>query len=202
AEITDLIQRRSQLGKNYGVILIPEGLVEFVPDLQESVPNLSHDSHGNLAVSQIETEKLLVDLVQKHIKFQAQTHFFGYEGRCCLPSNFDANYCYALGLVAATAIRQGFTGILCGLRGLQKAPEQWSPVCVPFLNLLHLEVRKGKEKPVIQKALVDLQGKPYRTLVQLRNSWELEDHYLQPGPIQFFGPPELTDSGPKTLTSR
>jgi len=200
SEITDLIRRRAAAGKNYGIVLIPEGLVEFVPDLQESVPHLEHDAHGNLAVSQIETEKLLVDLVQKQIPFQAQTHFFGYEGRCCLPSNFDANYTYGLGVSAAEALRSGLTGIICGMRHMHKSPEEWLPTFTPLVNLLHLEVRKGKEKPVIAKALVDLHGKPYKALTQHRKRWELDDLYLQPGPIQFFGPSEITDSCPLIIS--
>jgi len=200
SEITDLIRRRAAAGKNYGIVLIPEGLVEFVPDLQESVPHLEHDAHGNLAVSQIETEKLLVDLVQKQIPFQAQTHFFGYEGRCCLPSNFDANYTYALGVSAAAALRSGLTGMICGMKHMHKTPEQWLPTFTPLVNLLHLEVRKNKEKPVIAKALVDLHGKPYKALTQHRKRWELDDLYLQPGPMQFFGPSEITDSCPLIIS--
>ena len=238
-EITNLIMDRQAIGKEYGIILIPEGLIEFIPEMQaliatfnqqetpdpkkldpaqrdvffklpEKIQNqmlLERDPHGNIQVSQIDTQILLMDLVKKELKnrqFQgklsAQDHFLGYEGRACFPTNFDANYCYTLGLLAALSVRDGLTGVICSVQNLIKNPKEWTLKAVPIVHLMHLEMRKGKEKPVIQKALVDLQGKAFSRLAKLRNSWKLEDCYEYPGPIQFFGGPELTDCVPKILS--
>jgi pyrophosphate--fructose-6-phosphate 1-phosphotransferase len=230
-ELTDLVIRRHALGKEYGLILIPEGLIESIPEIGEltrvgvksfslaqkalfdSFPEsvqkqllLDLDPHGNIQVSQIETEKLLIHLVKQALKaknhtgkFGAQEHFFGYEGRCAFPSNFDANYTYALGLSAAAAIKHGLTGIICGMQSLHLHPERWLPTFIPIVNLMHLETRHGKQKPVIKKALVDLQGKAFQSFAKLRKAWELDDHYRQVGPIQFSGASELTDSFPLSL---
>lgn len=203
-EIVDLIDRRHQAGKDYGVILIPEGLVEFIPELDKWVQdlNLERDSHGNLQVSKIQTEKLIIDLVEKKSKihFHSQAHFLGYEGRSCLPTNFDANYCYTLGLLAAVAIREGLTGVICSVQNLAKPVNQWELKAIPILRLMHLENRMGIQKPVIQKALVDMKGKSFVNYQLNKIAWEIKDSYRFPGPIQYFGEPEITDSVPHILT--
>lgn len=196
-QIGDLIKQRANLGKNYGVILIPEGLIEFVPEMNE-LP-VEKDPHGNIEVSKIQTEKLLIDLVQKEIKFNAQDHFLGYEGRACMPTNFDANYCYALGKLAYLAIRENLTGVICSIQHLKEAADNWMFKAVPIVQMMDLEFRLGKEKPVIKKTLVDIKGKAYVEFCVLRKSWELKDDYQYPGPIQFFGDPALTDSIPLSL---
>ncbi len=207
AEIADLVCKRYEAKKEYGVILIPEGLIEFIPDLKEQIPNLPEkDPHGNLQVSLIETEVLIMEWVKKELqkrgfkgKFHAQQHFFGYEGRACFPSNFDANYCYALGLLASVAVREGLTGVICAVQHLKKEPKNWELKAVPIVQLMHLEVRSGKEKPVIQKSLVDIKGNFFVHFSRFRKSWEIEDQYCYPGPIQFFGEPAITDSVPECL---
>lgn len=201
-ELTGLIDGRVQRGKEYGVILIPEGLVEFIPEMKAQFESQTQkDPHGNIPVSQIETEKWLIDLAKKtsKTKWQAQAHFLGYEGRCCLPTNFDANYSYALGLLAYTAVREGLTGVICAIGNLAKDPSLWELKMVPIVQLMNMEMRKGKEKPVIQKALVDLKARPFTLLSRLRKAWEFEDDYRYPGPIQFFGPKEITDTVPFLL---
>jgi pyrophosphate--fructose-6-phosphate 1-phosphotransferase len=206
-EITDLIVRRKAAGKEYGVILIPEGLIEFMSDLKlESIPekiraqlSLERDAHGNLTVSQIQTEQLLMQLVQQKVKCNAQEHFFGYEGRSCFPTNFDANYAYSLGRCAALATREKLTGVICALRFINKSVDYWEPKFVPLIDLMHLETRQGKAKPVIAKALVDIKGAPFLYYSANRKGWEVEDLYLYPGPIQFFGDRELTDSCPISI---
>ena len=228
-EIASLIRRRKQVGKEYGIILVPEGLIEFFPEMKtliaelnagrtlgegtqkffaalpEKIRNqllLERDPHGNIAVSQIETEQLLMELVKEELQgeFSALGHFFGYEGRSCLPSNFDAAYCHALGLLAAMAVRDGLTGMICAIQNMRKSVDEWQAKMVPLIQLIHMETRKGKEKPVIQKALVDLKGSAFEKFSRLRKSWEIEDQYRYPGPIQFFGGKELTDSIPLSLT--
>lgn len=203
-EIADLICRRHERGKEYGVILLPEGLIEFVPEL--STANVEKDPHGNVLVSQIQTEKLLVELVKKELtkrgfkgKFNSLEHFLGYEGRSCIPSNFDANYCYALGLLSFLAVREDLTGMICSVQHLAKSPKEWGMSLVPIVQLMHLEMRLGKEKPVIAKALVDIKGAPFVKFCSSRNTWELDDQYRYPGPIQFFGGAELTDTVPFIL---
>ncbi|MBX7065878.1 MAG: 6-phosphofructokinase [Parachlamydiales bacterium] len=196
-QIANLIKRREEAGKKYGIVLIPEGLIEFVPELNE-LP-VERDPHGNIEVSKIQTEKLIIDLVQKEVKFNVQDHFFGYEGRACMPTNFDANYCYALGKLAYLAVREELTGVICSIQHLAQPQEKWTFKMVPIVQMMHLESRLGKEKPVIKKALVDIKGKAYVKFSALRKSWELEDAYRYPGPIQFFGDPELTDSVPLSL---
>jgi pyrophosphate--fructose-6-phosphate 1-phosphotransferase len=204
-EIADLVCKRYEAGKEYGIILIPEGLVEFIPELTQDL-NLEKDPHGNVQLSQVETEKVLMDRVKKELKkrgfkgkFNAQEHFFGYEGRACMPSNFDANYCYALGMLAAVAVREGLTGVICAIQHMKKHPHEWQLKVIPIVQLMHLEMRLGKEKPVIQKALVDTKGKAFVYFSHLRKTWEIEDNYRNPGPIQFFGDFELTDSTPISL---
>ncbi len=207
-EIADLVEMRYRSGKEYGVVLIPEGLIEFVPELNQWAQELGleKDPHGNVQVSKIETEKFILDLVQKELKkrefkgkLNAQSHFLGYEGRACMPSNFDANYGYTLGLMAAVAVREGLTGVICSVQHLKREPKEWEMKVVPIVQLMHLELRLGKEKPVIEKALVDVKGKPFLRFSRYRKSWEMEDRYCYPGPIQFFGSSELTDSVPLTL---
>lgn len=250
--IAGTVARRSAQGKNYGVLLVPEGLIEFIPEIKElisaindslagnpglggqadavvsvlppqlaslmrSLPAgiqkqllLDRDPHGNVTVSQIETERMLVEMVHVRLsemkkagaypgKFAAITHFFGYEGRCGAPSNFDANYCYALGYNAAALALNGLTGYLSSIRRLVRPPSQWECGGVPLTMMMNMERRKGREKPVIQKALVDLGGAPFRALEKSREAWALEDAYSFPGPIQYFGPSPVTDSATRTL---
>lgn len=183
-EVASLIRRRAEVGKHYGVILIPEGLVEFMPELIETLQR-ERDPHGNLEVSQIATEQLLIERVSKLVKFNAQNHFFGYEGRSCLPTNFDADYCYALGKMAQGAVREGLTGMICAIRNLKKPVEQWDMKMVPIAGMMGKELRGGKEKVVIRKTLVDMKGHDFLNFAANRKSWELNDHYRYPGPIQF-----------------
>lgn len=231
-QIADLVCRRKEAGKEYGVVLVPEGLIEFMPEIKSLIGELNaqklsekgkalfselpeavqkqltleKDPHGNVQVSQIHTEVLLMEFVKKELKkrsfkgkFSAQEHFLGYEGRACMPSNFDANYCYALGRLAALIARDGLTGMICSAQNLKRKAEEWEMKAVPIVRLMHFEVRKGKEKPVICKALVDINQGPFVYFSRLRKNWEIEDRYRYPGPIQFFGDPELTDSVPLIL---
>jgi pyrophosphate--fructose-6-phosphate 1-phosphotransferase len=256
-QIADVIARRAQAGKNYGVILIPEGLLEFLADFTGFLKDLGHllgqdeselekmekekrreyvasklsptsaklykslptsmqetllmrDSHGNLTVSQIETEKFLAELVGAKLsqwkaegkysgKFSAITHFFGYEGRCGFPTNFDADYTYCLGYAAAQLIRAGLTGYTVSAKGLAFPVEKWVFGGVPVTSMLTLEHRKGQLKPVIAKALVELDKAPFKFLAEHREKWAIEDCYLSPGPIQYFGPSEICDASNKTM---
>jgi len=258
-EIGEAVIRRSKLKKNYGIVLIPEGLVEFIPEFKtliallndtlareevalaalssveekralvcRSLPKasaalfqslplgiqaqlmLDRDPHGNVQVSQIETEKLLVELVKTWLdkkrkegfydgKFSPVTHFFGYEGRCGAPSNFDANYCYALGYNAAVLAMNRLSGYLSSVKKLTRPVAQWQPGGVPLTAMMNVERRKGLEKPVIKKALVELNGAPFRAFQKMRASWLLDDAYVFPGPIQYFGPTSVTDQTTITL---
>lgn len=205
SQIANLVERRFEAGKEYGIILVPEGLAEFVPHLAQEV-KLEKDPHGNVLLSQIETEKLLIDLTQKELqkrqfkgKFNTQSHFFGYEGRACLPTNFDANYCYTLGKMAFLAVRDQLTGVICAVQRLSRSPHHWEMKAVSLVQLIHMEERLGAQKPVIKKTLVDLNGSFFVNFSRKRKDWEIEDHYRYPGPIQFFGPPNLTDSAPASL---
>ncbi|MBA3238931.1 MAG: diphosphate--fructose-6-phosphate 1-phosphotransferase [Parachlamydiaceae bacterium] len=245
--LTDLICERSKRSKEYGLILVPEGLLEFIPDchalikelsviekhhskevitdqlsaeakscfllLPEMVQNqllLDLDPHGNLQVSKIETERLLIALVSSELeqrkargeyagKFNAQPLFCGYEGRSCSPSNFDANYCYALGHVAAGLIQNNLTGYMAAVKGLSDSVSNWQPIGVPLVSLMDFEERKGVQKAVIRKALVNLKGKPYLFFKEQCDHWAYEDDYCYPGPIQYFGPKELTEQITYTL---
>ncbi len=243
SDVADLVASRAKMGKHYGLLLIPEGLIEFVPELKVMIDSLNRllaqekdpqkalaklggtprltyeslpapiqkqllferDPHGNVQVSHIETEELLLELVKQElfrrsIKMNAVGHFFGYEGRSCLPTNFDANYCYALGLLAAVAARDRATGVLLALKHLHLPPSGWEPCASSYVSLLHLEERSGIMKPVIAKTLVDLKGIPFLHLQRRLSTWRLHDHYEMPGPIQFFGDPVLTDSVPLTIS--
>lgn len=241
--VTDLIVLRSKKGKNFGVILIPEGLIEFIPEIKGLIRELNmklaegqsgvierltsdsrttflslpksiqeqllfdRDPHGNIQVSHISTEQLLLELVKKELKerkdfkgkFHALQHFLGYEGRCGFPSNFDANYCTALGMGAALLVHHGVTGYMSVVHQLHKDPKDWEIGGFPIVEMMDFEERKGKRKPVIRKTLVDLNGKPFKTFAAQRESWMQEESYLNPGPIQFFGPSELTNMITMTL---
>lgn len=243
-QLADLICKRAESKKNYGVILIPEGLIEFIPEMKGLIAELNQmgsslsgltceqveqkltasskscfqalpmriqeqllldrDPHGNVQVSLIETERLFMETVTKELeerkkngtykgKFSPLQHFFGYEGRSGFPSNFDCNYCYALGAVAALLIEQGFTGYMSSLRDLTKPASDWKVGAVPITMMMHLEKRHGVFKPVIEKALVDLKGKPFAHFQSQRDKWIAEDAFVIPGPIQFFGDKELTE---------
>jgi pyrophosphate--fructose-6-phosphate 1-phosphotransferase len=171
---------------------------------------LDRDPHGNVQVSKIETERLLiqsVDLELRHRRasnayggrFSAQPLFLGYEGRSCLPSNFDAQYCYALGTVAAALLRGGATGVMASVKYLLAPVVDWQPAGIPISALLHLEERHGKEKPVIRKALVELEGPVFAAFKEARQRWAREDAYRYPGAIQFAGNPKLSDARTETL---
>ena len=250
------VKARAAQGRNYGVILVPEGLIEFIPSIKSLIAELNHllaekakefaefgstegkiqaltdwlkpesaavlkslptsiqaqllldrDPHGNVQVSLIETEKLLSEMAGNRLKkdagykgkFSPQHHFFGYEGRAAAPSNFDADYCYGLGCAAAVLIRGGKTGYMASIRNLSKSVELWEAGGVPITRMFNMESRHGKLKPVIQKALVNLQGPAFLELAAHRDAWEVEDAYLFPGPIQYFGPAAICDAITKTL---
>ncbi len=257
--IAKTVLARSEKGKNFGVILVPEGLIEFIPEMKDLISALNdvladnevalsdlqtleekkafvisklsanlaalmkslpagiaaqlmldRDPHGNVQVSLIETEKLLIEMLSAKLKamkslgqykgkFNTITHFFGYEGRCGAPSNFDANYCYALGYNAAVLALNKCTGYLSSVKNLTKKPELWSAGGIPLTTMMNIERRHGKEKPVIKKALVELNGAPFKAFVKVRESWAMNDQYIFPGPIQFFGPAVVTDLTTKTL---
>lgn len=249
--IADLIAKRSENGKNYGVIVIPEGVIEFIPEMKALIAELNQslageanpteesvmgklkpesrelisrlpkeiraqliterDPHGNVQVSLIETEKLLIELVERELserekkgtfkgKFSPVAHFLGYEGRSGFPSNFDCNYCYSLGYAAALLIDEGVTGYMAFVEGLRDPPDKWTIGGLPIVMLLHLEQRAGKQKPVIRKALVNMQSKSFKLFSDLRSHWALDDDYQWPGPMQFAGDVALTDSLPMSLT--
>lgn len=243
-EIADMICKRAEKGKHYGLIVVPEGLIEFIEEIKllikeinailakgtanDVVQNLSaeaketftflpekiqrqflleRDPHGNVQVSHIATEELLIHAVQKELKkrenykgkFNPVNHFFGYEGRSAFPSNFDASYCYALGLTAALLIQKGVTGYMSVISNLSAPEKEWKVSGVPLVSMMRFEERKGKRKAVVQKSLVDLAGAPFACFAKEREKWMLEDDYLSPGPIQYFGPSSLCDSTTLTL---
>lgn len=206
--LADVIEKRSQAGKDYGVILIPEGLIEFIPEKKALIKDLDLelDPHGNLQVSHIKVEKILIDKVKEELssrnfsgKFSPVSHFFGYEGRAGFPSNFDANYCYSLGFLAAHLIKNELTGYISCMRNLTRDPTLWEPWGIPITSLLNMEERKGTKKPVIQKALVDLKGRAFAKFKEMRSKWEMDDDYSCPGPIQYAGDVHLTESCPQSL---
>lgn len=256
-DIANTVAKRAAKGDNFGTVLIPEGLIEFIPamksliaelndllaanagfasmddaaqrqfiinhlskdnsEVYESLPegvarqlSLDRDPHGNVQVSLIETEKLLSEMVGKRLaemkeageyvgKFSALHHFFGYEGRCADPSNFDADYCYALGYNAAQLVNCGATGYMSSVRNLTCPSVQWIAGGIPITMMMNMERRNGEMKPVIQKALVDLEGKPFQKFVKHREEWALNTCYIYPGPIQYFGPAEVCDQPSRTL---
>jgi pyrophosphate--fructose-6-phosphate 1-phosphotransferase len=251
ADMCDVICERATSGRNFGVVLVPEGLIEFIPemnrllaalnellaqgigqeyiraklasfrgterepvteqeagklcDLYDFLPQqirhellLDRDPHGNVQVSKIETEKLLIELITTELKrrkgldaycgnFAAISHFFGYEGRCGLPSNFDATYCYTLGRTAAAVMFADLSGYMAVARYLAKPAQEWEPYAIPLTAMMRTERRAGKWKPVIEKALVDLEGAPFKKLVDNRAKWAAGEFYRSPGPKQFFG---------------
>ena len=248
--IANAVVARAAEGNNFGTVLIPEGLIEFIPamkkliaelndflaihsdeyaaiepnkqreyiinnlskenaDVYASLPEgvarqltLDRDPHGNVQVSLIETEKLLSEMVGKKLaawkaegkytgKFSAQHHFFGYEGRCAAPSNFDADYCYSLGYTAAVLMANGKTGYMSSVRNLTAPAEEWIAGGVPITMMMNMERRHGEMKPVIQKALVKLDGAPFKAFAAARETWAKETSFVYPGPIQYFGPTEV-----------
>ena len=258
--MTDIIVRRSENGKNFGIAVIPEGLIEFVPELKTMIANLNdimpslekdskysngtdaekisiienslssenssvfkslpsliksqllmdRDPHGNVQVSKIETEKLLISMIEEKLaglkkegkysgKFSTQSHFFGYEGRCAFPSNFDADYCYSLGFNAFALINFGLTGYLSSVRNLTEPANDWIAGGVPLTMMMNMERRHGEMKPVIKKALVELDGPVFKKLEENREDWAMNDRYLFPGAIQYFGPSSVCDITTVTL---
>ena len=258
--MTDIIVKRSEMGKNFGIAVIPEGLIEFVPELKLMIANLNdimptlekdsnytngtdaekiaiientlssenssvfkslpaliksqllmdRDPHGNVQVSRIETEKLLISMIESKLallkkegkysgKFSTQSHFFGYEGRCAFPSNFDADYCYSLGFNAFALINFGLTGYLSSVRNLTEPANDWIAGGVPLTMMMNMERRHGEMKPVIKKALVELDGPVFKKLEANREDWALNDRYLFPGAIQYFGPSSVCDITTVTL---
>ncbi len=257
-QLCEVIASRAAAGNNFGTVIIPEGLIEFIPaigrliqelndllaahgadykDLDkqaqreyiiahlskenaatfETLPegvarqlSLDRDPHGNVQVSLIETEKLLSEMCEAKLaqwkkegkyngKFAAQHHFFGYEGRCAAPSNFDADYCYALGTSAAQLIANGKTGYMAIVKNTTAPAEQWIAGGVPITMMMNMERRNGEMKPVIRKALVELDGKPFQAFAAVRDQWAKETAYVYPGPIQYWGPTEVCDQTTKTL---
>ncbi|MBT3272491.1 MAG: diphosphate--fructose-6-phosphate 1-phosphotransferase [Spirochaetales bacterium] len=258
-EMTATIVKRSENGDNFGVALIPEGLIEFVPEMKHliaelndlladkidyfstlntfesqsewvnknlskdssyvfsSLPNniqrqllMDRDPHGNVQVSRIETEKLLIEMVEDRLAemraegtfkgaFSAQNHFFGYEGRCAFPSNFDSDYCYALGFNAFLLISFGLTGYISSIRNLSAPAAEWVAGGAPLTMMMNMEQRHGKKKPVIRKALVELDGKPFKAFASKREEWALATSYRYPGAIQYYGPDEVCNEPTKTL---
>lgn len=259
--MADIIAKRAAKGKNFGIAVIPEGLIEFIPEMKTMIANLNdlmseleqdinynnatsthekfeivqnrlkdenskvfeslpalikaqllmdRDPHGNVQVSKIETEKLLIEMIKTRLdemkkqgeyvgKFADQAHFFGYEGRCAFPSNFDADYCYSLGYNAFALINFGLTGYLSSVKNLTKPASQWVAGGVPITMMMNMEKRHGEFKPVIQKALVKLDGPVFKKLEQNREDWALNDKYLFPGAIQYFGPSSVCDITTVTL---
>ena len=258
--MTDIVVKRSEMGKNFGIAVIPEGLIEFVPELKTMIANLNdimptlekdskytsgsdaekiaiientlssenasvfkslpaliksqllmdRDPHGNVQVSKIETEKLLISMIEEKLaglkkegkfsgKFSTQSHFFGYEGRCAFPSNFDADYCYSLGFNAFALINFGMTGYLSSVRNLTEPANDWVAGGVPLTMMMNMERRHGEMKPVIKKALVELDGPVFKKLEENREDWAINDRYLFPGAIQYFGPSSVCDITTVTL---
>lgn len=257
-DIAKAVAKRAENGNNFGTVLIPEGLIEFIPAIKKLIAELNdylahneeafkaipaaeqrqfiinniskenaevyaslpegvarqltldRDPHGNVQVSLIETEKLLSEMVGKKLaqwkaegkyngKFAALGHFFGYEGRCAAPSNFDADYCYSLGFNAAQLIGEGKTGYMSSIRNTTAPAAEWIAGGVPVTMMMNMERRHGEMKPVIQKALVKLDGAPFLKLVENRDNWAVNTEYVYPGPIQYFGPTEVCDQPTKTL---
>lgn len=257
-DIATTVAKRAAQGDDFGTVLIPEGLIEFIPAMKDLIAELNdflahnqiefdairrsmrreyiihklseknskiyaslpqtvanqltldRDPHGNVQVSLIETEKLLSEMVKKKLqdwkkqgkyigKFAAIHHFFGYEGRCAAPSNFDADYCYSLGYTASLLVAAGKTGYMASVRNTTKPATEWIAGGIPITMMLNMERRHGEMKPVIQKALVDLEGAPFKEFAKNRERWAMETSYIYPGPIQFFGPDEVKEQPTITL---
>lgn len=258
--IADIIVKRAERGENFGVIIVPEGLIEFIPEIKylitelndlmglkgdefakkksyteqqvwlnshlsaqarksfEALPEqisrellIDRDPHGNVQVSRINTEQLLIHTVTSELnvrkkkgtyngKFSTYAHFFGYEGRCAFPSNFDADYCYSLGKIALYLIVNKCTGYIACVGNLSKPSDKWEAYGIPLTGLMNIERRKGKEKPVIKKSLVSLDDKSFKVFAEGRKIWEVHTSYVYPGPIQYFGKDTITDTRPITVT--
>ena len=259
-QIADSVETRGNNGENFGVALIPEGIVEFVPEFSKLIAEinellagektaefnalptwadkyafiengltkesmavfailpvgiqqqlfLERDPHGNVQVSLIESEKLFAELVKNKLaerkaagtykgKFSTLTHFFGYEGRCAFPSNFDSDYCYSLGYNAFMLIQYGFTGYLSKVSNLSAPAEEWVAGGMPITKMMNIERRNGEDKPVIRKALVELDGAPFKYFAEHRAEWAVKTCFLYPGAIQYYGPTEVCDATTKTL---
>lgn len=258
-DMVNIIVKRSELGSDFGIVLIPEGLIEFIPEMKQliselntllaehedhfstlntfedqsrwvnrelsrdssyvfsTLPNniqrqllMDRDPHGNVQVSRIETEKLLIQMVSSRLdemksegkfkgSFNPQHHFFGYEGRCAFPSNFDADYCYSLGYNAYVLAASDLTGYISSIHNLSEPVDKWTAGGVPVTMMMNLEQRHGKMKPVIKKAMVDLKGKPFTLFASKRDIWAIKSSYIFPGAIQYFGPAEVCDATSITL---
>ena len=257
-DIATIVAKRAADGRDYGTVLIPEGLIEFIPAMKDLIAELNdflannqvefdsirrsmrrdyvihklseknskiyaslpetvarqltldRDPHGNVQVSLIETEKLLSEMVKKKLdqwekegkykgKFATISHFFGYEGRCAAPSNFDADYCYSLGYTASLLIASGKTGYMASVRNTTSPASEWVAGGIPITMMFNMERRHGEMKPVIQKALVDLEGAPFKEFAKNRETWAMETSYIYPGPIQYFGPDEIKEQPTITL---
>ncbi len=258
-EVIQVIVKRAENGNNFGVALIPEGLIEFIPEVGKligeindllahntdhfaslpssdaqkewlasklsataspvfkSLPSgiqaqllMDRDPHGNVQVSLIETEKMIIEMVGKRLaelkaagkyngKFSTQAHFFGYEGRCAFPSNFDADYCYTLGYSAFILMAQGLTGYISNVANLHLASDQWVAGGVPLTMMMNMEQRHGHMKPVIKKALVELDGAPFKEFASKRDQWAIETAFTFPGAIQYYGPDDVCNMPTKTL---
>ena len=258
--IADSVEKRAANGNYFGVVIIPEGIVEFVPEFSaliaeinellagskteefNALPSwkdkyafiknglsteamavfdvlprgiqqqlfLERDPHGNVQVSLIESEKLFAEMVGAELerrkaagtykgKFGTQHHFFGYEGRCAFPSNFDADYCYSLGYNAFLLIQYGFNGYLSKVSNISKPADQWNAGGMPITKMMNIERRNGQDKPVIRKALVELDGKPFKYFESVRDKWAVETCFTYPGDVQYFGPSEVCDLTTRTL---
>jgi pyrophosphate--fructose-6-phosphate 1-phosphotransferase len=256
SQIANAVAVRAAKGDNFGTVLIPEGLIEFIPAIKSLIKELNEvlatpeaklverkdiidyvkmhitkdslatfnslptavatqlaldrDPHGNVQVSLIETEKLISKMVEKKLvemkqagkyvgKFAAQHHFFGYEGRCAAPSNYDADYCYSLGYNAAQLIASGKTGYMSIIKNTTAPASEWIAGGVPITMMMNIERRNGEDKPVIRKALVELDGAPFKYFAAHRDEWAKDTCYVYPGPIQYFGPTEVCDQPTMTL---
>ena len=259
--ITKVVVARAEKGKNFGIVLVPEGLIEFIPEVKAMIANLNdklaelekdaayknassdaekfeiitknlepenakvfnslpamikaqllmdRDPHGNVQVSRIDTEKLLIAMVREQLnklktegkyngKFSDLAHFFGYEGRCAFPSNFDADYCYALGFNAFALMNFGLTGYISSIRNLTAPAKDWVAGGIPLTMMMNMEKRHGEMKPVIKKALVEIDGPVFKYLQDHREEWANNEDYLFPGAIQYFGPTEVADITTRTL---
>lgn len=257
--LCDTIATRAQHGEHFGIVLVPEGLIEFIPEMKALITELNEvmarraqefealdtpdaqrvwieqalsasaravfnalpaeistqlladrDPHGNVQVSRIDTERLLILQVTERLAqmkqegtytgvFSSIAHFFGYEGRCAFPSNFDADYCYTLGLTACLLAVHRFTGYVASVRNLTSSVAEWAVGGVPLTMLMNMERRHGSQKPVIKKALVDLEGMPFRVFSRRRASWALKTSYVYPGAVQYYGPPAVCDEPSVTI---